>query len=213
MTKDNLISAVFGILLGFIAGYLLHEVMASRQPPRFVAGAGVAPSPMAGGPAGQAGQAMPGGEGGAPAQAPQQDPTFDQAIQQLEQLVQQNPNDAEAVRRLADLYFDQARWGQARDLYSRFLELEPGNADVLSDLGVVYRGLKDYPKALAQFDEAQRLVPDHWQSRYNEVIVLAFDLKKYDEAEQVLAELERLQPGNPNVAQLAQEMEKQRNAA
>jgi cytochrome c-type biogenesis protein CcmH/NrfG len=218
VTKDNLISAVFGILLGFIAGYLLHEVMASRQPPRFAAGTAVAPSPMAGGPAapaapaGPAGQAMPGG--GAPEQAPpQQDPTFDQAIQQLEQFVQQNPNDAEAVRRLADLYFDQARWPQARDLYSRFLEMEPGNADVLSDLGVVYRGMKDYPKALAQFDEAQRLVPDHWQSRYNEVIVLAFDLKKYDEAEQVLAELERLQPGNPNVAQLAQEMEKQRNAA
>lgn len=216
MTKDNLISAVFGILLGFIAGYLLHEVMASRQPPRFAAGTAGAPpmagspaAPMAGNPGGS--QAVP--EGEAPAQAPQQDPSFAQALQQLEQFVQQNPNDTEAIRRLADLYFDQARWAQARDLYSRFLELEPGNADVLSDLGVVYRGLQDYPKALAQFDEAQRLVPDHWQSRYNEVIVLAFDLKKYDEAEQVLAELERLQPGNPNVAQLAQEMEKQRNAA
>src|SRR4028118_2157602 len=35
LTKDNLISVVLGILLGFIAGYLLHEVMAARQPPRF----------------------------------------------------------------------------------------------------------------------------------------------------------------------------------
>ena len=34
MNKDNLIFAVIGILVGFIAGYLMHEVVASKQPPR-----------------------------------------------------------------------------------------------------------------------------------------------------------------------------------
>lgn len=209
MTKDNLISAVFGVLLGFIAGYLLHEVMASRQPPRFAGNAVPGGPGMAGSPGGGAAQAPP--------RAPQQDPAAAQAMQQemqqLEQYVQENPNDVPALRRLADLNFDQARWAQARDLYSRVLQLEPGNADVLSDLGIVYRGLEDYPKALAQFDEAQRLVPQHWQSRFNEAIVLAFDLERFDEAERVLGELETLQPGNPDVARLAQEMQKRRNAA
>jgi len=202
VNKDNLISAVFGILLGFIAGYLLHEVMASRQPPRFAAGtvpaAGTTP-------------------GSAPPEASQQELAAAQAarqeIQQLEQLIQQNPNDTEAIRRLGDLHFELQQWPQARDLYNRFLELKPGEVGVISDLGVVYRGLQDYSKALAQFDEAQRLEPGHWQSHFNKAIVLGFDLKKYDEAEKELAELQKLQPGNPDVARLAQELEKEKRAA
>jgi tetratricopeptide (TPR) repeat protein len=205
VNKDNLISAVFGILLGFIAGYLMHEVMASRQPPRFVAGGAALPQ--------QAGPPLT----GAPAE-PQPDMAATQQaameeMRQLEQHIQQNPNDAQAIRRLADLNFDQAQWPQARDLYSRVLELQPGNADVISDLGVAYRGLKNYDRALQLFDEAQKLAPDHWQSRFNEAVLLGIDLGRYDEAQALLAELEKLQPGNPNVAQLAAAVEKKRNAA
>ncbi|HKH43566.1 MAG TPA: tetratricopeptide repeat protein [Thermoanaerobaculia bacterium] len=204
MNKDNLISAVFGILLGFIAGYLLHEVMASRQPPRFVPGA---PNAMSGG-----SPVSP----EAPA-APQQDLAAAQAqqqeMEQLEQLVKDNPTDAQAVRRLADLNYDRAQWPQAEALYSQFLKLEPGNIDVLSDLGVVYRNLQQYDKALETFDQVQRVKPGHWQSLYNKTIVLAFDKRQLDEAQKVLDELQKLQPGNPNVAQLAAEIEKQRNAA
>lgn len=216
MNKDNLIAAVFGILLGFIAGYLMHEVMASRQPPRFAAGAtGMPPQAM---PQDVPQQGAPPPSAGGTAAAPQQqDLAAAQAalaeMQQLEQFIQQNPNDVQAIRRLADLSFDQAQWTQARDLYTRFLELQPGDVDVISDLGVVYRGLKDYDRALQLFDEAQKIAPDHWRSYYNETVVLAFDLKKFDEAQTVLTELERLQPSNPNVSQLAAEVARQRNAA
>ncbi len=208
MNKDSVISAVFGILLGFIAGYLLHEVMASRQPPRFAAGQGQMP-PGAGMPGvppqQQQQQQQQQQEEMAAAQAAQQE------IQQLEPFVQEHPDDPQALRRLANLHFDLAHWDQARDLYSRVLKLQPDNVEVISDLGIVYRGLKDYDNALAQFAEAQRLAPDHWQSRYNQVIVL-LDLKRYDEAERVMAELQKLQPGNPNVTQLAAEVERRRAA-
>jgi tetratricopeptide (TPR) repeat protein len=204
VTKDNLISAVFGILLGFIAGYLLHEVMASRQPPRFAPGA---PNAMSGG-------SVP---GQAPAAAPQQDMAAAQAqqqeMQQLEQFVKDNPTDAQAIRRLADLNYDRAQWPQAEALYSQFLKLEPGNTDVLSDLGVVYRNLQQYDRALETFDEVQRVKPGHWQSLYNKAIVLAFDKRELDEAQKVVDVLKTLQPGNPNVDQLAAEIERQRNAA
>jgi tetratricopeptide (TPR) repeat protein len=203
VNRDNLISAVFGILLGFIAGYLLHEVMASRQPPRLAAGAQ---------PPGT--QSMPGAATPGAPQQPEQGSAqaVQQEVQSLEQFVQENPTNAEAIRRLADLNFELSRWPQARDLYTRFLELQPGNPDVLSDLGVVYRGLGEFDKALAHFDEALRLAPDHWRSLYNKVIVL-LDQHKYDEAQAVMTELEKLQPNNPNVAQLAQELQKQRKAA
>jgi tetratricopeptide (TPR) repeat protein len=207
VNKDNLISAVFGILLGFIAGYLLHEVMASRQPQRFVPGSAAT----------MTGAQMPGAEAPAAPQAPQQDLASAQAqqqeMEQLEQFVKENPNDATAIRRLADLNYDRQQWPQAEALYAQFLKLEPNNAAVISDLGVVYRNLKQFDKALEAFDQVQKLEPGHWQSLYNKAIVLAFDMKQLDEAQKVLAELQRLQPGNPNVAQLAAEIDKQRNAA
>ena len=75
--------------------------------------------------------------------------------------------------------------------------------DVMTDLGITYRGLRQFDRALALFDQAKKLDPKHWQSYYNEVVVLAFDLKKTAEAKAALAQLEQMQPANPDVKKLA----------
>lgn len=209
-----MISALIGVLLGFIAGSLSHEAMSARQPARFVPGStapGVAADPNAGmgapaapAPGAQAPGAAPAPGGGGPAMA---------QVQEMQNRVARDPNDADAVLALANMNFDIQNWSKARDLYARYLELRPGNPDIMSDLGVTYRELKEYDKALELFDQAQTIAPDHWQSRFNEVIVLAFDLKKFDEADQVLDELRRMQPGNSDVERLASEVNRQRGAA
>lgn len=222
MNKDNLIFTVIGILAGFIAGYLLHELVASRQPPRLTPELRAqitmpGEDPMAGpadnrvsdvapGMGGDtAASAVPGGGGAG-------QPGMEQ-IQQLRAYVEKNPNDAAAVLQLANLNFDIRNWGRAEELYRQYLKLRPGDANVMTDLGISYRESKKFDEALAQFDEAQKLAPDHWQSYYNEIVVLAFDLKRFDDADRVLAELQRLQPGNPDVARLADAVTKQRTAA
>ncbi len=48
---------------------------------------------------------------------------------------------------------------------------------------------------------------------YNEVIVLAFNKRDFAGAETTLQRLRQLQPNNPSVQRLADEVEKQRNAA
>ncbi len=60
---------------------------------------------------------------------------------------------------------------------------------------------------MAQFEQAQEINPERWESRYYEVIVLAFDLERMEQAEKTLEELRQLQPDNPNVEQLAQQVE------
>lgn len=205
MNKDNLLFAVFGILVGFIAGYLMHEVMAMRQPPRQLAGAGAPAMP-------QAPQAMPQNTGGAG--APPADggagPAM-QEIQELSQRVQNNPNDAEAVLRLANLNFEINRWQRARELYEQYLKLKPESPDVLSDLGVTYREQGQYDQALELFHRAQSLDPNHWRSLYNEVVVLAFDQRRLNDADRVLQRLRQMQPGNADVERLAAEVERSRN--
>lgn len=215
MTKDNLISVVLGILLGFIAGYLSHEVMAARQPPRFAASTpGAAPPGMPLDPSQgtfQPSPDMPPGQqppmgAAAGGEAPMQE------IQQLRERVAQNPNDADAVQQLAYMNFDIANWQRARELFTRYLELRPGEVNVLSDLGVVEQELGNYDEALRRFDQVQQQQPDHWQSMYNEVIILALNKRDFDAAETTLQRLQQLQPDNPNVQRLADEVQKQRNA-
>jgi len=207
LNKDNLLFLMGGLLLGFVFAYLLFEAMASRQPPRLTAalrsqiamgdpeagGGGVA---MGGG-----AEAPPGaGQGGGPAMA---------EIQQLREFVEKNPNDIQAVRKLADLNFDIQNWQRAQELYSHYLELKPNDPDVITDLGITYRGLQQYDKAIDLFNQAKKLEPGHWQAYYNEVVVLAFDLKKTAQANQVMGQLQQLQPGNPDVAKLAEALAKQ----
>lgn len=238
MSKDNFISAVFGVLLGFIAGYLMHEVMVARQPPRLPPGmTTIAPDQ----------QQQAGGAGSAPAGDPnaaapmmgqvrelqarlEKDPKDLEALQGLAAMfyqindkkksaeylaryVELRPNDADAVLQLANIRFDNKEWDQARDLYARFLAANPAQPDVLSDLGITYRELQQYDRAIELFHEAQKLSPDHWQALYNEVVVLAFNQKKFDAARQVLDRLQKMQPNNPDVSRLASEVERQSKEA
>jgi tetratricopeptide (TPR) repeat protein len=209
LNKDNLLFVTIGILVGFIAGYLLHEVMAARQPARLVAGqvpAGAAPAPPnSANPADPA--ALPPGAGGEAGTAPMAE------VQRLREYVEANPNDADAVRQLANMNFDIRNWQRASELYDQYLGLRPNDPDVMTDLGVSYRELGRFDEALALFDQVQGSKPDHWQSYFNEVVVLAFDLKRFDAAAEVLAQLQRIQPANPEVERLAAEVQRQKNAA
>lgn len=224
MTRDNLLFITIGVLAGFISGYFTHEVMAVRQPPPLAVlqaaqaaamggqtdgaggpeGGGAAvgdPRGTGGGPVG--GSGGPGGPAG-PAMAD---------ILRLREQVEKNPNDAEAVLTLANLNYDIRNWDRARQLYEHYLELRPAEPDMLTDLGVSLRGLKHFPEAMARFEQAQQLQPGHWQSLYNEVVVLAFDLKDEAKAQQVLARLRQLQPDNPEVTKLADEVARRSGSA
>lgn len=216
MTKDNLIFAVFGLLLGFVATWLMFEKVTMRQPPRAVPGQAAmgAPSPSAPG----AGAGSPGGSGV---------PLDLSRLEQLQQQVQQNPDNPDLILALAHESYDIAQqvpnpagsrplWLQARDLYARYVELRPDDPnlpDILSDLGVSYQELGDLDQALEIYRRVQAIAPDHWQSLYNQVVVLAFGKQEIDEAWKVLEELKRMQPNNPDVQRLAAAVEEQRNAA
>lgn len=216
MNKDHVLFLVIGLLGGFLLGYVGHEVMASRQPaPARIAaanggdggaGAGMAPPFAAGG-------GMPGGgaPGAGPGAAPGAGPAMEQ-VQQLRAYVEKNPNDAKAVRDLANLNYDIGNWQRAAELYEQYLKLVPGEVDVMTDLGACLRNMGKSAEALAVLQRAISQSPEHWQARYNEVLVLGFDLGRLDQAAVAVAELRKLQPANPEVVRLAEEIDRRRAA-
>ena len=211
MTRDNLLYTTIGILAGFISGYFLHEVMAVRQPPP-LAVLQAAQAAAAGGSPHMPGAVPPGAAGTAGAGMPPSGPAMED-ITRLREQVEKNPEDADAVLALANLNYDIANWERARELYERYLQLQPPHPDVLTDLGVSLRGVGELEGALARFEEAQKLQDGHWQSLYNQVVVLAFDMNDYGRARAVLTRLQALQPGNAEVGRLAQEVAQRSGAA
>ncbi|HSM50024.1 MAG TPA: tetratricopeptide repeat protein [Thermoanaerobaculia bacterium] len=189
MNRDHALYLVAGLLGGFVLGYLAHEAMASRQPPRF--GVPVAPATAPGTASPAAGGAMP-------------------PVERLRQAVEANPDDADAVLALANANFDIQNWGRAIELYQRYDQLRPGDANALTDLGVSLRETGRIDEAIALFRRASELAPDHWQSRFNEAIVLAFDRRDFAAADRAVAELRRLQPANPDLDRLAREIDRLR---
>lgn len=210
MKRDPLLFTLAGVMIGFIAAYFAFELVAERQPQRLIPGTAAVGAPVIGG-QGAAPGSGPGpgpGAGAGAARAP-----FLERVAALERRVAADPADSAALIELGNLYFDVQNWSGAAEAYGRFLDLEPERPDVLSDLGVSLQRLGRAQEALAMFDRAQELEPDHWQSRYNEVVVLAFDLGRWSDAERVLGELRELQPGNADVERLAAAVEERKNAA
>ena len=195
VNRDNVLFLVIGTLVGFIAGFVMHEVMAARQPaPRRPDSA-------------EAAATTSGAASGSPA-APTGRPAGMEAVQRLRAHVAENPDDAPAVRQLANLNYDIRNWQRAAELYEQYLGLVPEDAGVMTDLGAVYRFLGRHQEALVQFRGARQRDPSHWQALYNEVLVLAFDLGELEAADAAIKELSRLQPDNSDISQLAAELQK-----
>jgi hypothetical protein len=98
-------------------------------------------------------------------------------LAKLEERVRSNPNDTEAWIQIGHINFDNQQHEQAIEAYERALALEPNNAPVLTDLGVMYRRTKKPREAIKRFDQAIAADPKLEQPRFNKGIVLLHDLE------------------------------------
>ena len=206
MSRDHFLFLVIGLLSGFIAGYLVHESMSNRQPAPLWHGAGTAQAPaQPGNPS--AGAASAPAAGTTQGAGPQAMAAMEQ-VQRLRAYVEENPTDLDALRSLANMNYDIANWQRAAELYERLLDQKADDVDAMTDLGACYRNLGRFDDALRLFRQAREQKPSHWQARYNEILVIAFDQGNPQGAVESLTELKKMQPENPDVNRLAAELER-----
>ena len=152
---------------------------------------------------------MPGApplSGSAAAGMPAIDPSVWQRLQQAQAAAQLQPGDFGTLVNLGNTAYDAREFAQAIDAYEKALKIEPGDANVMTDLGTAYRNVGQHDKALEHFRRARAKDPKHWQSLYNEVIVLALDRHEHEAADAALARLKAEHPGLPAIAELERQI-------
>ncbi len=113
---------------------------------------------------------------------PLQDKQTQKRLAELEKQVTVAPKDQSAWIALGNAYFDASLAAEAITAYEKALTLGDASADLLTDLGIMYRELHRFEDAVFAFRQAKNRDPKHLQSRLNEGIVLFYDLSEKDEA-------------------------------
>ena len=89
-----------------------------------------------------------------------------EAISLLSQALALNPSDAESTYQLGVLYARNGREAEATPALRRALTLRAGYADPHYHLGRIAFDRKDYKSALAELEEARRILPDQEAIRF-----------------------------------------------
>jgi hypothetical protein len=102
------------------------------------------------------------------ARAGQIDPTYlDQAETAFQHVLQREANNPDALRGMANIYYDRRDHGQAVPLYERYLKLRPEDLSARTDLGTMYLYAGNPTRAIATYQDALKRDPSFLQAHYN----------------------------------------------
>jgi tetratricopeptide (TPR) repeat protein len=115
-------------------------------------------------------------------------------LEALKAKVRQNPNDVASWIQLGHLNFDRNAVPEAIDAYEKALALDPNNAPVHTDLGIMYRRAGRPEDAVQEFDRAIAIDPKLENPRFNKGVVLLHDLNDREGALRAWEELVKINP-------------------
>jgi len=129
-------------------------------------------------------------------------------IQTLKEIVKKDPKNLPAWVELGNLYFDTDQPKEAIDAYSRYLAVKPDNADVRTDMGIMYRKLGQFDKAIEEFRKAAQSDPKHANSRYNTGLVLLHDKGDMKGAIKAWEDYLKVEPNSERAQRIRAQIEK-----
>jgi tetratricopeptide (TPR) repeat protein len=123
--------------------------------------------------------------------AAQIDPSYGpEALAAYDHVLARHPDDVEALRGKANIFYDRSDHAQAIPLYEKLLTLAPGDPNVRTDLATMYLYAGNPERAIAAYEEVIADHPEFLQAHYNLAVTFA-QLGRVDEA---LARLEKARP-------------------
>ena len=147
---------------------------------------------------------------GAPVQAPLARDSIEDAsqIKTLKEIVKKDPKNLPAWVELGNLYFDTDQPKEAIEAYSQYLAVKPDNPDVRTDMGIMYRKVGQFDRAIEEFRKAAQSDPKHTNSRYNIGLVLLHDKQDIKGAIKAWEEYLRVDPNSEKAQRIKAQIEK-----
>lgn len=138
----------------------------------------------------------------------------------LRRAAELQPKDFETLANVGNIIFDRSqtentqRYAEARSFYEKALEVEPKNAEILTEIGVTYflENPSNPEKALSFLEKSKQLSPNAEKTLAN-LAQIQITLGKNTEADATIAELKKINPQNPNLADLQTNLSQRRNAS
>jgi cytochrome c-type biogenesis protein CcmH/NrfG len=191
MKKETAILAiVIAFILGFVSGAVTYILTRSGGRMPAVAQAPAPPEAIPDQPAGPS-----------PEEAAAK-------IGALKDIVNKDPKNLSAWVELGNIYFDTNQPKEAIDAYSHYLAIKPDNPDVRTDLGIMYRKIGDFDRAVQEFQRAAREDPKHVNSRYNMGLVLLHDKHDIKGAVQAWEDYLKVDPNSERANRVRAQMDK-----
>jgi tetratricopeptide (TPR) repeat protein len=129
-------------------------------------------------------------------------------IQALKDIVKKDPKNLPAWVELGNLYFDSDQPKEAIEAYSKYLAVKPDNPDVRTDIGIMFRKLGEFDRALEEFRKAAQSDPKHINSRYNIGLVLLHDKQDIKGAIKVWEEYLKVDPKSERAERIRAQIDK-----
>ncbi len=129
-------------------------------------------------------------------------------IKTLKDIVKKDPKNLPAWVELGNLYFDSEQPKEAIEAYSQYLAIKPDNPDVRTDMGIMYRKLGDFDRAIEEFRKAAQIDPKHINSRYNIGLVLLHDKQDIKGAVKAWEDYLKVDPNSERAQRIRTQIEK-----
>lgn len=189
MKKETVILAV---VIAFLVGFITGATVAILKGKKGVEGPAMVQKPQT--------APMPAPPGPSPLEVASK-------IETLKEIVKKDPKNLPAWVELGNLYFDSNQPKEAIEAYSQYLAIKPDNADVRTDMAIMYRNSGDVNRALEQFQKAAQSDPKHVNSRYNIGIVLLHDKQDIKGAIKAWEEYLKVDPKSERAERVRAQME------
>jgi len=180
MKQETILVVVVTLVAGVIIGWMVANQGSSPAP------APVAP-PQAGAPAGGV--------------------NLQQRINELKAVVASDPKNRNAWVALGNDYFDSDRPMESVDAYQKALDINPNDANVLTDQGVMFRRLGWYDRAIDNFTKANQVDPQHSVSLFNLGITYRYDLQDFPKAKTAWEKFLAVNPNGNGSDRVRQELD------
>ena len=96
---------------------------------------------------------------------------YDRALEKIERAAAERPDDTDVLGWKATIFKRQGRYDEAIQLRERIMELDPMDDGSVRELGVTYRLMREYARAIEAYDRAIAIAPDVASPHFRKAII------------------------------------------